>query len=63
MGIMSAQPRVSAAVSMVAPTKGINDIDPLAATDEGYCIFLRNMYPSNSATTVRAGTKKWAEGV
>lgn len=63
MGIMSAQPRVSAAVSMVAPTKGINDIDPLAATDEGYCIFLRNMYPSNSATTVRAGTKKWAVNI
>lgn len=63
MALIDAQQRVSAAVSMVAPTKGINDIDPLAATDEGFCIFLRDMFPSNAADTVRAGTKEWATNI
>jgi len=63
MGIINSQQRVSNAKSMMAPLKGINDLDPLAAMDDNFCIYLRDMFPGNAGLTVRAGTRAWATGI
>jgi len=59
----TAQARVAVLSSIGAPTKGINDIDSLAATPDGYSITSRNMFPGNASMQVRAGTRKWVEGL
>jgi len=57
------QRRVCQMTSTGAPTRGINDLDPLPNMPEGFAISSVNMFPGNAAMQVRAGTRKWAEGI
>jgi len=58
-----AQSRVSTLASMPMPVRGINDVDPLAATPDGYDIYLRDFFPSNEGLSLRYGTKEWATDI
>ena len=58
-----AQKRVSTIASLPMPTKGINDIDALASTPDGYCIYLRDIFPSNQGFQLSYGDKEWATGL
>jgi len=54
---------IAKAVSLPAPTRGINDTSPMAATEDGYCISSVNWYPGNEAMVVRSGYTEWATGI
>jgi hypothetical protein len=57
------QQRVSKAEAVGAPTKGINDLDPLAAMDPTYCIELNNWFPSTGSLISRGGYQEWATDI
>jgi len=58
-----AQRKVCQITSTGAPTRGINDTDPLPNMPEGYAISSYNMFPGNGAMQTRPGTRKWAHGI
>lgn len=57
------QQRVSQIETVPAPTKGLNDIDPLAAMDPSYALILDNFFPATSAITTRAGYQEFCTGI
>lgn len=63
MAISAGKPQVSQTKSSAAPTMGINDTQPLANMEEGYCVSLVNMYPGNSSLNLRAGYAEWVTNI
>jgi len=62
MGIRP-QVRVSQVSSLPAPLGGLNDIDPLAAMGEQYCVSLVNWFPNTASLDLRSGYREWATGL
>jgi len=58
--LMQAQKRVSKLVSLVAPTGGINDIDPFSNMEAKFCIDLVNIFPGNNELLTRRGFREHA---
>mgnify|MGYP003439563970 FL=1 len=54
---------VSKAISVSAPTGGINDTSPMAAMEPNFCLSLVNMFPGNEALRVRGGSRVVASGL
>jgi len=55
--------QISQAVSSPAPTMGINDTQPLANMENGYCVSLLNFYPSNESLSLRSGYREWVTNI
>lgn len=62
-GSGSAQPKVANVQTVVAPTGGLNDVDPLAAMEENFCIQCMNWLPGNTSMNARQGYREWATGL
>lgn len=55
--------QVSKVVSGASPTKGINDTDPLANTEAGFCISMLNLFPNNASVDLRSGYQEFVVGI
>jgi len=61
--LKSPQPQVSQALALLAPTGGINDLDPLAKMGPEFMIDAMNLYPDNGLVVVRPGYREYCTGL
>lgn len=63
LGLRGPKPQVSQALSLPAPTGGINDLDPLAAMEPQFLIDTMNFFPDTGSLNIRNGYKEWVTGL
>jgi len=62
-GLKQPKPRVSQALSLPAPTGGLNDLDPLASMGPEFLIDCLNFFPDTASLQIRQGYRNWVTGL
>jgi hypothetical protein len=62
-GLRQQKPQVAQALSLPAPTGGINDLDPLAAMGPEFLIDCMNFFPDTGSLNIRNGYANWVVGL
>lgn len=55
--------RTSVSVTVEAPNKGLNTVDPLASMNEAYSLTCQNFIATPQGLALRQGYRKWATGL
>ena len=50
-------------VTTIAPTKGLNTVDPLSMTDPSYGVSIQNFIATPQGLSVRQGYRTWSTGL